>query len=129
LDLNPFKLSVSSDDQLVAARDLDEVLTLFPLGGGPPIRLPELGKGTSPVGWAAKDQLWARTRDVPSRLLRYDIRSRRTLEERSVAPSELTGVSRIPNIQVTPDGRNVAFDVERTLSYLYVLEGLSPARW
>jgi eukaryotic-like serine/threonine-protein kinase len=126
--VNPFQVSVSSDDQLVAARELDEVLTLFPLGGGPPVRLPELGKGASPVGWAAKDQLWLRTRDVPSRLLRYDIRNRRTLEERSVAPGELTGVSRIPNIQITPDGRHVAFDVERTLSYLYVLEGLSPRR-
>jgi hypothetical protein len=127
--VNPFQLSVSSDDQLVAARDLDGVLTLFPLNGGPPIPVRELGKGGSPAGWAAKDQLWVRTQDVPSRLLRYDIRRRRTLEERSVAPSELTGVSRIRSIQITPDGRNLAFDYERTLSYLYVLEGLSAARW
>jgi dipeptidyl aminopeptidase/acylaminoacyl peptidase len=126
--VNPFKLSVSSDDRFVAARDLEEVLTLYPLDGGPTIRLPELGKGASPVGWAAKDQVWVRTQDVPSKLVRYDIRSRRTLEERSVAPSELTGVSRIPNIQITPDGRNLAFDYERTLSYLYVLEGLFPTR-
>ena len=126
--VNPFQLSVSSDDQLVAARDVDDVLTLFPLGGGPPIRLPEVGKGASPVGWAGKDQLWLRTQDVPSRLRRYDVRGHQTLEERSLAPSELTGVARIPNIHITPDGRNMAFDVERTLSYLYVLEGLSPGR-
>jgi eukaryotic-like serine/threonine-protein kinase len=128
IPVNPFQLSVSSDDQLVAARDLDDVLTLFPLGGGLPIRLPEAGRGASPVGWAGKDQLWLRTQDVPSRLRRYDIRGHRTLEERSLAPSELTGVSRIPNIRITSDGRNVGFDVERTLSYLYVLEGLSPGR-
>jgi len=126
--VQPFQLAVSSDDQLVAARDLDGVLTLFPLDGRPPIPLPELGKGAAPAGWAAKDELWVKTQDVPSRVIRYDVRSRRTLEERFVSPSELTGVSRIPTIRITPDGRNVAFDYERTLSYLYVLDGLAPGR-
>jgi serine/threonine protein kinase len=126
--INPFYLEVSSDDQLVAARDLDEIVTLFPIGGGPAVQLPELGKDVVPAGWSANGQLWVRTRDVPSHMLRYDIRSRRALEERTISPSDPTGVSRIPTVRITPDGRSVAFDYERTLSYLYLLEGLSPAR-
>jgi hypothetical protein len=38
-------LEVSRDDRFVAAQDLDEILTLYPLDGGSPIPLPELGKG------------------------------------------------------------------------------------
>jgi hypothetical protein len=126
--VDPFQLSVSSDDQQVAARDLDGTLTVFPLDGAAPIRLPELGKGAAPAGWAAEDQLWVRTQDVPSRLVRYDVRNRRTLEERRVSPGDLTGVSRIPNVRISPDGRGLAFDYERTLGYLYVLDGLAPDR-
>jgi eukaryotic-like serine/threonine-protein kinase len=126
--INPFYIEVSSDDQLVAARDLDERVTLFPIGGGPAVQLPELGKEVVPAGWAASGQLWVRTRDVPSHMRSYDIRSRRALEERTISPSDPTGVSRIPTVRITPDGRSVAFDYERTLSYLYLLEGLSPAR-
>jgi serine/threonine protein kinase len=124
--VNPFYIEVSNDDGLVAARDLDGTVTLFPVEGGAPIPLPELGKDVVPVGWTADGQLWVRFLEVPSRMLRYDIRSRRPVEERTVSPSDPTGVSRIPTVRITPDGRTVAFDYERTLSYLYLLDGLSP---
>lgn len=70
-----------------------------------------------------------RSLDVPCRLLRYDIRNRRTLEERAIAPSDSTGVARVPQVRLTPDGRTIAFDYERTLGYLYVLQGLSAPLW
>jgi eukaryotic-like serine/threonine-protein kinase len=125
--VNPYYLEVSNDDRTVAARDLDGLVTLFPLDGGAPIPLPELGKDLAPAGWTSDGQLWVRSRDVPTRMVRYDIRNRRPVEERSISPSDATGVSRIPTIRITPDGGTVAFDYERTLSYLYLLEGLSPA--
>jgi serine/threonine protein kinase len=125
--VNPYSLELSNDDHLVAAVGLDGVVTLFPVQGGPPIPLSELGKDVVPAGWTPDGQLWVRFRDVPSRLLRYDIASRRQVEERTISPSDPTGVSRIPTIRITPDGRTVAFDYERTLSYLYLLEGLAPA--
>jgi hypothetical protein len=125
--VNPYYLEVSNDDRFVAARDLEGIVTLFSVEGGAPVPLPELGKDVVPAGWTADGQLWVRFRDVPSRMLRYDIRSRRPVEERTVSPSDPTGVSRIPTIRITPDGRTVAFDYERTLSYLYLLEGLSSA--
>jgi len=125
--VNPYYVEVSNDDRFVAARDLDGIVTLFPVDGGAPVPLLELGKDVVPAGWTVDGQLWVRSRDVPSRMLRYDIRSRRPVEERTVSPSDPTGVSRIPTIRITPDGRTVAFDYERTLSYLYLLEGLSAA--
>jgi eukaryotic-like serine/threonine-protein kinase len=127
--VNPYDIEVSNDDRFVAARALDEVVTLFPLNGGPPVPLPELGTEVAPAGWTADGQLWVRAfREVPSRLVRYDILTRRVVEERTVSPSDLTGVARIPRVRITPDGGAVAFDYERTLGYLYLLDGLVPTR-
>ena len=124
--VNPYYIEVSNDDRVVAARDLEGVVTLLPVDGSAQVQLPELGKEAVPSGWSVDGQLWVRFRDVPSRLVRYDVRTRHQTEERTISPSDPTGVSRIPNIRVTPDGRTIAFDYERTLSYLYLLEGLSP---
>lgn len=127
--VHKYYFEVSQDGQFVAATGLDEMVTVLPLAGGPPVALPELGKGMVPAGWSAQGELWVRSLGIPCRLLRYDILSRRTLEERDIAPSDATGVSRVPRIYLTPDGRTVAFDYERTLGYLYVLQGLAPPRW
>jgi hypothetical protein len=124
--VSPFYVEVSNDDHFVAARDLEDIVTLFPVDGGAPVPLPELGKDLVPIGWTVKDQLWVRSLAVPSRMLLHDIRSRRTLEERTISPSDPTGVWRIPQIRITPDGRSVAFDYERSLGYLYLLDGLAP---
>ncbi|MGO9064285.1 MAG: protein kinase domain-containing protein [Myxococcaceae bacterium] len=127
--ISPPYLELSKDDRFVATRDLEDVVTLFPLDGGPPVPLPELGKDAVPAGWTMTGQLWVRSLDVPSRMRRYEVRSRRILEERTLTPSDPTGVWRIPQVHMTPDGRAVAFDYERSLGYLYVLEGLAPPRW
>jgi hypothetical protein len=122
-------LEVSRDDRFVAARDLDEVLTLYPLDGGSPIPLPELGKDVAPVGWTRDGQLWARAlRELPSRMVRYDVPNRRVLEERTLSPSDLTGVTQLVQVCMTPDSRAVAFDYVRTLGHLSLLDGLAPAR-
>ncbi len=126
--VNPHFLEPSKDEHFVAARDLDDVVTLFPLDGGPPVPLPELGKDMAPAGWTGTGQLWVRSLAVPSHMLLYDIRSRHSLEERTIAPSDPTGVWRIPQVHITPDGRVVAFDYERSLGYLYLLDGLLPRR-
>ena len=86
------------------------------------------GQGRIPGGWAAKDPALAenpgRSKQAPP------LRRPQPPDPRGAlpAPSELTGVSRSRTSRITPDRRQVAFDVERTLSYLYVLEGLSPGR-
>jgi hypothetical protein len=123
--LVPSYFDVSRDDRLAVALGLDQVVTLFPVEGGPPVPLPELGRDVVPAGWTADGQLWAsRFREVPTRLLRFDIRSRRVVEERSIGPSDPTGVTRITRVRITPDGRSLAFDDERALGTLHLVDGL-----
>ena len=121
----PAYFDVSHDDRLAVALGLDQVLTLFPVEGGPPVPLPELGRDVVPAGWTADGQLWAsKFREVPTRLFRFDIRSRRVVEQRSIGPTDPTGVTRITRLKITPDGRSLAFDDERALGTLHLVEGL-----
>jgi eukaryotic-like serine/threonine-protein kinase len=125
----PAYFDVSHDDHWAVALGLDQVVTLFPLEGGPPVPLPELGKDVVPTGWSREGQLWVnRFREVPTKLLRFDIKSRRVLEERSIGPTDPTGVTRITRLRITPDGRFLAFDYERTLGSLVLVEGLASVR-
>jgi eukaryotic-like serine/threonine-protein kinase len=127
--VGPFYFEVSPDDHLAAVRGLDDVVTLYPLEGGPPVRLPELGRDVVPTGWSENGELWVRKfREVPSRLLRFDIKQRRIVEERTVGPSDSTGVTQIINVRITPDGRAVAFEYERSLGRLYLVDGLVTPR-
>ena len=41
---------VSRDDRLAVARDLDGVVPLYPIDGGTPVPIPELGKEVVPAG-------------------------------------------------------------------------------
>jgi hypothetical protein len=68
-------------------------------------------KDLVPFGWDTQGALWVRSfRDLPCRLFRYDIQSRRVLEERTLSPADPTGLTVISQAFITPDGRAMAFD-------------------
>jgi hypothetical protein len=78
-------IQVSYDDRLVAAMNVDGMLTLYPTDGGPPVPLSDLGKLAEAVAWTAEGHLWVRTkpyRELPKRILLYDVTQRRVLRER-----------------------------------------------
>jgi hypothetical protein len=92
---------VSRDDRLIAIRDIDAILTLYPLDGSPPVPFPELGNDVVAAGWTTDGQLWVRSvQGLPSRLFRYGVRSRRVREERTISPTDRTGLAAIGTILV-----------------------------
>ena len=83
-----------------------------------------------PAGWSADGQLWASDclkagHDAPSRLMRYDFKTRRMVEERTVSPTDRTGFVGFQDIFVTPDGGAIAYEYTRILGYLYSVDGLA----
>jgi eukaryotic-like serine/threonine-protein kinase len=129
----PDYVEVSHDDRLAAANSLDGTLTLFPLDGTPPIPLADLGPGSVPVGWTQDGQLWVLdqrkgARDAPIPLLRYDVSSRRVVEQRTLSPMDVTGLEAVGRICITPDGRALAYQRERRLSHLDLVDGLALPR-
>jgi eukaryotic-like serine/threonine-protein kinase len=122
-------LHVSLDDQWVAAIDPNDSLALYPTDGGVQITLSELGS-VDALGWGAKEQLWVRrnpTREVPRRLLLYDVLHRQIVEERALPSIDRTGIIALEVSDITPDGRAVAFDFDRVVGNLILLDGLSPS--
>ncbi len=123
------RFELSPDDRRVAACDLDDILTLYPLDGGSPVPLAGVGKGAEPITWAADGQLWIRRPEKEgAHIVRYDIRTGQALEERTISPADVAGVSGIDSIYLTPDGRDMALSYNKYLGGLYLLNGLAPAR-
>jgi hypothetical protein len=122
---------VSLDDLFVAAVSLDEILTLYPTDGGPPVPLRGLGKNAEAVAWTPEGHLWVRQRrlrELPSRILLYDVAHQRVLGERAFSLNDATGILAVFHTHSTPDAGAIAFDYERVQGHLYVLDGLAALR-
>lgn len=131
--VQPGYLQVSRDGRFVAALSANGTITVYPVAGGPSVPIPELGHFSVPVGWTADGQLWASDclsagHTAPSRLMRYDLRERRVVEERTLSPTDWSGFVSFGNLEITPDGSAIAYDYVRVLGYLYLADGLLPKK-
>jgi len=129
--LDPQFLEISPNNNwaaTVAWNDGQGGAAIHPLAGGKPFILSELGPDVAPAGWASDDEVWlARVVEAdPSSfgLIRYDVRRRTTVEQRTVGTS---GDSWIRTVNVTPNGKNVVFGQLRTEGHLYVVRGMPGA--
>ncbi len=131
-DIFPFEaVEVSRDDRFVVALDPEEILTVYRTDGGSPLHLTELGKDVQAVAWSPEGHLWVRPRylrELPSQILLYDITKRRVLQERPFSLNDATGVLVVFKALSTPDAGAIAFQYERQLGHLYLLDGLEPPR-
>ena len=109
--------------------DRKKVPAILPLFPGEPLILSDLEPDLLPVGWASEHELWLARVDQtdPSsfELTRYDVRSRRVLETRTIG----SGVSgNILSIHVTPNGKNIVLGKEQVTGHLFVVKGLTGRR-
>jgi Tol biopolymer transport system component len=118
--------AVSPDGKLVLGRT-DKASRIIPMSGSdagqalPSVKSDEVG-----TGWTADGQSIYVTdlSSMPAKIYIMDISTgqRKLLHE--VAPADASGVPNVGGGAVTPDGKFYMYDVPRTLSYLYVVEGL-----
>jgi Tol biopolymer transport system component len=117
---------VSPDGKSVLGRK-DRTSWIIPLSGSEPGRsLPSVRSDEVASGWTADDNSIYVTdlSSIPGKVYAMDIKTgeRKLLHE--YAPADPSGVPGISGAVVTPDGKFYMYDVPRTLSYLYVVEGL-----
>jgi len=120
-------LVLSPDSRLAAAVDLEDRVVVISLSTGAPVRVPGIPAGSWPRGWAGPRQLWlTEGADLPAatRLFRVDIDSGNVLEERRFGPPDTSGAATLAFVQVTGDGRDLAYTFNRFLGHLYILRGL-----
>jgi hypothetical protein len=101
---------------------------LYPLDGGEPRSIAGLEKGEEPLRFDGDGtHLFLRTdaRDQPSlRVARLDLRTGRKEVWKEIRPADASGIPSIGPFYLTPDGSNYVYSHERTLSTLYLVEGL-----
>jgi hypothetical protein len=117
--------AISPDGMLVAALQNGRIV-LCPVEGGELRALPGLAPGDFPSGWSADGRsLYVFRRDeLPTRVFRVDVATGRKDLWKEVGPSDAAGVTGIGHLLITPDGVSYVYNYVRSLSDLYLVEGL-----
>jgi Tol biopolymer transport system component len=121
-----FSRGISPDAKSLAVTGPDRRVYLYPLSGGEPTPVTGLEQDETMGGWSAdgKALFVYRRRDIPGRLYRLDLGTGKRTIAREVMPADGAGVVDIAPIFETPDGESYVYGFQRTLSDLYLVDGL-----
>jgi Tol biopolymer transport system component len=116
----------SPDGKFVLGRQ-DRASVLVPISGDQtPQPLPTVQATEQVSGWTAdsKSVYVGEGSSVPTKVYVMDIKTGQRRLHHQNAPGDASGVSGVDAGITTPDGKFYIYEVPRTLSYLYVVEGL-----
>jgi eukaryotic-like serine/threonine-protein kinase len=116
-----------SPDGTLLVTQTAEGLALTPLEGGPSRPLPGVKPGDRPLRFTADGRsLFLRpdAREFPARVFRVDIATGRREVWKELMPGDPAGITRLFPAAISEDGKTVLFDCFRSLSVLYLAEGL-----
>ena len=117
---------VSPDGQSVAAIGPDQLGYFYPVAGGEARPIRGLEAGEQPVAWSAdgKSLYLYRPGELPAKISRLDLVSGQKTFVRQLMPGDPAGVETIGPILLTPDAKTCVYGYHRTLSDLYLVDGL-----
>jgi hypothetical protein len=110
----------------VAGMTQQETIALYPVNGGAAAPAPGVEKDEVPIAWSANGS-WLyvyRPTSLPAQVYRVNIGTGARELWKQFSPSDPAGVYKISPVLITPDGGAYAYSALRTLSDLYVAEGL-----
>jgi Tol biopolymer transport system component len=98
---------------------------LYPLGGGGPTSIPGLEPDDAVDQWSQDGRFLFvhRPGELPARVFRLELATGRKTPWRSLAPADRAGVPEVRPLPM-PDGDGYVYSCDRTLSELYLLDGL-----
>jgi serine/threonine protein kinase/Tol biopolymer transport system component len=121
--VNPSLFAISPDGKSVAALGPDQKGYMFPIEGGDPRPIPGFDVGDAPVVWGS-DGCWLfvyRLGEVPASVNKLELSTGRKQPWKQLMPPDVSGVTDISAILVTPDGKNYVYEYGRTLSDLFLV--------
>jgi len=104
-----------------------EGLALTPLEGGPSRPIPGVEPGDRPLRFTAESRsLFLRpdAREFPARVFRLDVATGRREVWKELMPGDPAGITTLSPAAISEDGKTVLFTYARSLSDLYLAEGL-----
>jgi Tol biopolymer transport system component/tRNA A-37 threonylcarbamoyl transferase component Bud32 len=101
-------------------------VALYSIDGGEKRPVPEIAPGATPAGWNEDGSAFFITRDGPSTKSIYsvDIATGKETLVREIQPRDPAGIDELGYTLVSGDGRAYVYTVHRTLSTLFLVEGL-----
>jgi hypothetical protein len=123
------ELPISPDGKLVALNSTGPagvITRLFPVDGGPPRPVPGYEDDDVVIRWAddGHSLFVFKRNEIPARVFRLDIETGKRTPWLELMPADPAGVTRIPLIAMSADGRSYAYNFRRELSDLYLIRGL-----
>jgi len=117
---------ISPDGKQVAAAQTDRNGYLFPVGGGDAKTIPGFPDGYIPVGWSSDGNtlLIYNPGDLPAKVERLNLATGQRQPWKSLMPADAAGVTDLGPILITPDSKYYVYEYGRTLSDLYLVEGI-----
>ncbi len=117
---------ISPDGKFVAGVDPDRKVWIYPVQGGEPRQVPGLTAGDLPLRWHAdgRSLFVGRLGEMPAKVYRLDLATGRKELWKELMPADPGGVKYFSRIVLTPDGKSYAYSFYRSLSDLYLVEGL-----
>jgi hypothetical protein len=117
--------ALSPDGREVAAMGPDGKGYVYPTSGGLVPTFRGLTPGDTILGWSAYSRaIYIAEGSLPVSIFRLSLASGAKTLLWKIAPADPAGVMRLRTIRVTPDGRFCFFSYRRTLSQLYLADGL-----
>jgi DNA-binding winged helix-turn-helix (wHTH) protein len=96
----------------------------YPVDGGEPRPIPGLEDNEYPLQWTDDGTLYVRKGGVPAKITRIDVESGQREAWKELAPRDPAGVWSMMRVMLTRDGKSYAYGFSRSLSELYLVEGL-----
>jgi len=119
--------TASPDGRWAAALDAEKRVAIASLTDGTARPLAGAEPGDSPVRWSADGLavfIVARHEAAPATLWRITVATGRRERIATLEPVDSTGFLGIASVQITPDGRQVAYTTGQYLGDLYLAEGI-----
>jgi eukaryotic-like serine/threonine-protein kinase len=123
--VNPF-FQVSPKGDFVAGVGPDHKIYLYPVAGGAPVPVSGTAGDEAPTGWSADGRsLYVfRFGEIPAKVFELELSTGKRKLWKELVPADAAGIDTIRGITLTPDAKAYVYGYIRTLSDLYVVEGL-----
>jgi serine/threonine protein kinase/Tol biopolymer transport system component len=115
--------AISPDGKQIVMVGPDQKPGLLAAEGGEVRPIPGLGAEDAPIGFTSDGHslFVYRLGEVPAKVEKLDLATGRRQPWKQLVPPDISGVTDISAILITPDGNNYAYEYGRTLSDLYLV--------
>jgi Tol biopolymer transport system component/predicted Ser/Thr protein kinase len=124
--VNGSLIAISPDGKQVAFVGPDQKPALLVVDSGEIRPIPALDAGEAPIAWTSDGRFLFvyRLGEVPATVNRLDLATGRKQLWKQLVPPDVSGVTDISSVLITPDGNNYVYEFGRTLSDLYLVNDL-----